>query len=51
MKKKYQYPLTEVVGVVMESQLLTGSPAGPSGAPGANASRNDYNPGGGQTWD
>ena len=56
MKKTYQDPLTEIVGVVMESQVLTGSPAGPAGAPGVNAGRSGYTPGGGtpggeeQTW-
>ena len=57
MKKTYKDTMTEVVGVELKSQVLTGSPAGPAGAPGVNAGRSGYTPGGGslggddeQTW-
>lgn len=50
MRKMYQEPTIEVVGIQLESQVLTGSPE-PAGAPGVNATRNGYTPGGGETWD
>lgn len=42
MKKSYFQPATEIAGVVMESQLLAGSPAAPAGAPGVNGVRSGY---------
>ena len=35
-------PATEVVGVQMESQILSGSGGGPAAAPGVNGSRSSY---------
>ena len=52
MKKEYQEPMTEVVGVQMENQVLAGSPdGGAAGAPGVNASRTSYGSGIDDTWD
>ena len=52
MRKMYQEPATEVVGIQMESQVLAGSPAGPAPAPGVNAGRSGYgSAGGGEIWD
>lgn len=45
MRKNYCQPATEVVEVVMENQLLAGSPAGPALAPGVNANRTGYGEG------
>ena len=42
MRKNYCQPATEIAGVVMESQLLAGSPAAPAGAPGVNGVRSGY---------
>ena len=39
MKSFYKQPVTAVAEWKMENQLLAGSPAGPAGAPGVNASR------------
>ncbi|MBQ7996898.1 MAG: hypothetical protein IJ249_04445 [Paludibacteraceae bacterium] len=54
MKKTYFQPATEIAEVVMESQLLAGSPAAPAGAPGVNGVRSGYvTEGGGSeiTWE
>ena len=48
--KNYCQPATKVVEVVMESQLLAGSPAGPAPAPGVNATRQTYANGGSKIW-
>lgn len=45
MKKTYFRPATEVVEVVMESQLLAGSGGGPAPAPGVKANRTGYGDG------
>ena len=51
MKKNYQKPIMEVVGVQMENQVLAGSPGGAAGAPGINAGRTSYGSGIDDTWD
>ena len=52
MRKNYCQPATEVAGVVMESQLLAGSPAGPAPAPGVNGVRSGYGTAGiEETWE
>lgn len=45
MKKSYFQPATEVVGVVMEGQILAGSGGGPALAPGVKANRTGYGEG------
>ena len=50
MKKMYQEPATEVAGIQMESQVLTGSPSGPAAAPGVNAGRASYGAAESDTW-
>ena len=50
MKKTYFQPATEIAGVVMESQLLAGSPAAPAGAPGVNGARSSYGTGESIDW-
>ncbi len=51
MRKMYQEPATEVVGVQMESQVLAGSPPAPAPAPGVNAGRTGYGSGIDDSWD
>ena len=51
MRKMYQEPAIEVVGIQMENPVLDGSPAGPAAAPGVNAGRTGYGSGGNGTWD
>ncbi len=51
MKKTYFQPATEIAGVVMESQLLAGSPAAPAGAPGVNGARSGYGTAAIDAWD
>lgn len=50
MKKTYCQPATGVAEVVMESQLLAGSPAAPAGAPGVNGARSSYGTGESIDW-
>ena len=50
MRKMYQEPATEVVGIQMESQVLAGSPGGPAAAPGVNAGRSGYGAGIDDSW-
>ena len=50
MKKTYFQPATGVAEVVMESQLLAGSPAAPAGAPGVNGARSSYGTGESIDW-
>ena len=50
MRKMYQEPAIEVVGIQMESQVLAGSPPGPSPAPGVNAGRSGYGDANSSTW-
>ena len=51
MKSFYKQPVTAVAEWKMENQLLAGSPAGPAGAPGVNASREGYGTGSSEIWD
>lgn len=47
MEKKYCKPATLVTEVMMDSQILSGSPAPKQGI---SASRNGYGEGGTETW-